>query len=115
MTDLVILGIISAGLSSFWILASNDGMILNPIRMFMMNRLFNLNVDENIRITYEPKYWFSRGLFKVLFLCTYCNSTWINIIMWVYGMISLGWNPLYILGLIGITTVTLKICNEFSD
>ena len=35
--------------------------------------------------------------------------------MWLYGMISLGWNPLYILGLIGITTVTLKICNEFSD
>jgi len=115
MLNIVILGIISAGLSTFWILANNDGMILNPIRNFMWNRLFNLTLDENIRVIHEPKYRISHSLYKVMFLCTYCNSTWINIAITIYGILFLGWNPLYLLGLIGITTITLRIANELSD
>ncbi len=115
MIDIIILGIISAGLSSFWILANSDGMIFNPIRNFMWNRLFDLSLDDNIKIIHKPKYWISHALYKVMFLCTYCNSTWINLAITVYGMIGLGWSPLYLLGLVGITTITLKIANEFSD
>lgn len=115
LTEIAILGVVTAGLSSYWIAINERGMIFRKFQQWVYWRLYEeIHTKGSYRIA--PKYRFSVALEKVLFLCTTCNSTWINIFLSVYGFFVLDW-PIYnFFILTGITTASLCfLADRYSD